>query len=168
MLNDSYVEQAFKAKPGNDFYIKIILALWVIFLGIPVLLFVGGIGIILSIIGIWLFSYFLGERNKEMEYTFTNGNIEIAVIYNASKRKELMHFEMEQVAMVVPEGSERISHETFARQHDFTSGNKDRKGIALVVEINGHKELVLLEPDERSLEHIKAFAKNKCYDIRVE
>jgi len=165
MLNDSYVEQALKAKPGNDFYVKLAISIWVIFMGIPVLFFVGGVGIILSIIGICLFVYFLGYRNMEYEYIFTNGNIEIAAIYNASKRKELMHFEMEQVAMVVPEKSERISHESFVKIRDFTSRNKDRHGIAFVVEINGNKELVIIEPNEKSLEHIKGFAKNKIYDI---
>lgn len=165
MLNDSYVEQALKARPGNDFYVKLAISIWVIFMGIPVLFFVGGVGIILSIIGICLFVYFLGYRNMEYEYTFTNGNIEVAVIYNASRRKELMHFEMDQVTMVVPEKSERISHENFVKTHNFTSGNKNRAGIAFVVEINGNKELVLIEPNEKSLEHIKGFAKNKMYDI---
>lgn len=165
MLNDSYVEQAIKAKPGNDFYLKLALAIWIIFMGIPVLCFVGGIGLILSIIGICLFCYFLGFRNLEYEYTLTNGSIEIAAIYNASKRKELMHFEMEQVKMVVPEGSERISNEVFVKTRNYTSKKKDRQAVALVVEINGKNELVLLEPNEKSMEHIKAYAKNKIYDI---
>lgn len=165
MLNDSYVEQALKAKPGNDFYVKLAISIWVIFMGIPVLFFIGGIGIILSIIGICLFVHFLGYRNMEYEYTLTNGSIEIAAIYNASKRKELMHFEMEQVTMVTPEDSDRISHELVVKRHNFTSGNKDRRGIALIVEINGKKELVLMEPSAKSLEHIKGFAKNKIYDI---
>ena len=58
--NDNYVEYAIKARPTASFYVKLVIAIWVFFLGIPLLLFVGGIGMIVSIIGICLFCYFLG------------------------------------------------------------------------------------------------------------
>lgn len=165
MINDSYVEQAVKGKTENSFYLRLALSIWITFMGIPVLFFKGGVGLILSIIGICLFCHFFGYRNLEYEYTLTNGSIEIAVIYNASKRKELMHFEMDQVAMVVPKDSQRIEHESFAKTHDFTSKNPEYACISMVVEINGKKELVTIEPNEKSLAHIKNFAKLKLYDI---
>ena len=66
--NDNYVEYAIKAKPTTSFYVQIVLAIWVIFLGVPVFLFVGGIGFIISFIGIFLVYYFWGYGKVEYEY----------------------------------------------------------------------------------------------------
>lgn len=165
LSSDNYVEYAVKAKPTASYYAKLIVAIWIIFLGIPLLLFVGGIGIILSIIGICIFCYFLGLGKLEYEYTLTNGSVEIAAIYNASKRKELYHFEMEQVAMIVPENSNRIEHEHFTKKRNYTSGSKNREAITMVVDINGAKEAVSLELNDKCMEHIRLYGKNKIYDL---
>lgn len=165
MLNDSYIEQSFRAKPGTSFFVRLAIAIWVTCMGIPLLMFVGGIGLIVAIIGICLFAYFLSYRNVEYEYTFTNSSVEIAIIYNASKRKELMHFDMEQVSMIVPKDSERIAHEVFNKKHDYTSRTHKELELALIVDVNGNKELVLMEVNEKSLAHIKSYSRNKYYDI---
>ena len=166
MLSDSYVEMAVKAKPGKDYYLKLTMSILLIAIGIFAFLFIlGGIGLVISIIGICLFCYFMGEKNLEYDYTLTNGSIEVAAIYNGSKRKELMHFELDQVTMVVPKGSNRISHENFVKLYDFTSKTGEGTAIALVLERDSRKELVLLEPNDKALEHIKTFARHKVYDI---
>lgn len=165
MLKDSYIEQSLRTKPEKVYYVKLILAIWVICIGIFMVLLGLGLGLIITVIGVALFIYALGEGRMEYEYILTNDNVDIAAIYNASRRKEKMHFELEQVTMIVPNGSNRISHETFKKTRNFTSRLGRGQEIALVVEINGHKELVLMEPDEKTLEHIKNYTKNKCYDI---
>ena len=165
LSSDNYVEYAIKARPGTSFYVKLVLAMWIILLGIPMLLFVGGIGLIVSIIGICLFVSLWGFGKVEYEYTLTNGSVEIAAIYNASKRKELFHFEMEQVAMIVPENSNRIEHENFAKKRNYTSGNKERNAVTMVVEINGAKQAVSMELNEKCMDHIRLYAKNKIYDL---
>lgn len=165
LSSDNYVEYAIKARPGTGFYVKLVVAIWVILLGIPMLLFVGGVGVIISIIGICLLVYFWGFSKVEYEYTLTNGSIEIAAIYNASKRKELFHFEMEQVTMIVPENSNRIEHESFAKKRNYTSGNKDRNAVTMVVEVNGAKQAVSMELNEKCMDHIRLYGKNKIYDL---
>lgn len=165
MLSDSYYEQAIKAKPGSDFYLKLLLSVLLAVAGCVLVLFVGMIGLVLFLAGIFMFYSFIGNRNLEYEYTLTNGSVEIAAIFNASKRKELMSFELDQVKMIVPVDSNRITAESFAKKRDYSSRTGEGKVISLVVEKNGIKELVSLEPDEKTLEHIKAYAKNKMYDI---
>lgn len=165
LSSDNYVEYAIKARPDTGFYVKLVVAIWVILLGIPMLLFVGGVGVIISIIGICLLVYLWGFGKVEYEYTLTNGSIEIAAIYNASKRKELFHFEMEQVTMIVPENSNRIEHENFAKKRNYTSGNKDRNAVTMVVEVNGAKQAVSMELNEKCMDHIRLYGKNKIYDL---
>lgn len=165
MLNDTYVEQTLNAKPGKDYFLKIFAAVLLIIIGIPLLL-VGGLGLLIIAAGIALFVYFAGDSKMEYEYTLTNGSVEIAAIYNASRRKEQLQFELENVTMVVPKGSNRINpQEKFYKTCSFVSKSGEGQQISLVIEENGRKMLVTMEPDERSLEHIKMFARNKCYDI---
>lgn len=166
MLNDSYIEQSFRAKPEKLFYVKMALSVWVTCIGVLMFLFITPqLGMIIVVVGISLMVYAAGEGRMEYEYTITNGNVDIAAIYNASRRRERMRFELEQVTMVVPKDSNRISHETFKKTRNYTSGYGREQEIALVVEMDGNKELILMEPDEKSLEHIKNYTKNKYYDI---
>lgn len=162
-MMDGFAEYAVKAKTEKSFYVKMVLAIWVTFLGIPLLFFVGGIGLIVSVVGICLIVYFWGLRNVEYEYTFTNGSVEIAAIYGSSKRKERMKFELEQVKQIVPSDSLRLGQNNYSKRHDFTSGKQ--KGVTFVVEINGQQELVTLELNERCMKHLKQFAKDKMYDL---
>lgn len=165
MLSDSYVEQSIKAKPGNDFYLKLILSVLLAAIGCVLFLFIGLIGFVLFLAGICMFFYFMGNRNMEYEYILTNGSVEIAAIYNASKRKELMSFELEQVTMIVPKDSNRIATERFSKKRDYSSRMREGKVISLVIEYNGRKELVSMEPNEKTLAHIKTYARNKMYDL---
>jgi len=165
MLNDAYVEQSVKAKPGIGYFFKIFISFALILMGIPFIL-VGGLGIIPVAIGIGLFMHFSGDSKMEYEYTLTNGSVEIAAIYNASRRKEIMQFDLENVTMVVPKDSNRINpQEKFSKTCSFVSKTGEGQQISLVLEENGRKKLVTIEPNEKSMEHIKMFAKNKCYDI---
>lgn len=165
MLSDSYMEQAVSAKPGKNYYIQLFLCVLLAVAGIVLFLFTGALGLLVFIVGICLFFYCLGNHNLEYEYTLTNGSVEIAAIYNANRRKELMSFELEQVTMIVPKDSPRISTENFAKKRDYSSRTGKGQVISLVIESDGRKELVSMEPDERLLAHIKTFARNKMYDL---
>lgn len=165
MLSDSYIEQAISAKPGKDYYIQLFLCVLLAAAGFVLFLFIGALGLLVFILGICLFFYFLGNHKLEYEYILTNGSVEIAAIYNASKRKELMSFEMDQVTMIVPKDSNRISNENFAKKRDYSSRTGNGQVISFVLDLSGRKELVSIEPDEKILSHIKSFARNKIYDI---
>ena len=165
MLSDSYIEQAIKARPGKDYYSRMSAPLIVAIIGAISVLFIGILGVFIFAIGIYLFMSNAGKGQMEYEYILTNGSVEIAAIYNASKRKELMNFEMEQVTMIVPKDSERIATENFAKKRDYSSRTDKGQVISLVVEVNGSRELVSIEPDERTMAHIKSYARNKMYDL---
>lgn len=165
MLNDCFAEQAVKAKADREFYLRMWINVLVFLMGAFIFLTLNPlIGILLFIIDIWLFCIFIGYRKKEYDYTFTNGGIEIAAIYNQTKRRELMHFDMDQVLMIVPENSPRIANEKVQRKRDYTSKKRGAVKVAFLIEILKHKEIVLLEPNERSLNHIKNFSKHKYYE----
>ncbi|MDO5156736.1 MAG: DUF6106 family protein [Eubacteriales bacterium] len=165
MLTDAFVEQSVKTKPGKRYILRLVACVLLALSGIPLMLVVGGLGILVIAFGIYLFTYYYGDKNAEYEYSLTNGSVEIAVIYNLSRRKDLMQFDMSNVSMVVPAGSNRISNKKFTKVYDFSSRMPDSHAISLVVEEDDKKKLVILEPNEKAMEHIKQHAKHKCYDL---
>lgn len=165
MLSDSYIEQVIKARPGKDYYSRMSAPLIVAVIGAISVLFIGILGVFIFAIGIYLFMSNAGKGQMEYEYILTNGSVEIAAIYNANKRKEMTSFELEQVTMIVPQGSERIATEKFAKKRDYSSRTGKGQVISLVVEANGRREMVSIEPDERTMAHIKSYARNKMYDL---
>jgi hypothetical protein len=165
MISDSYVEQALKAKPTGSYYGKMLLGVFLILLGAVLVLFTGAIGLLVFIVGIVLCVYFREERNLEYEYILTNGSVQIAAIYNANRRKELLDFELDQVTMIVPKGSKRLETQHFAKKRDFSSRRGQGQVISMVVERNNRQELISMEPNEKTMAHIKTYARNKIYDL---
>ncbi len=169
--SDSFLEQVVKnGKPNKYYYLKIVLSILVILTGWVIILFMGAgimsimVAPVIIIGGIFLFFYVLGFRRMEYEYTFTNGSIEIAGVYKASRR-EFFHFDFDQVLMITPANSKRLEHENIDRKSYFGSVKGNDHQIAMLVEINKKKELIIMEPNEKTMKHILLFAKNKCYDL---
>jgi len=166
MLSDSYIEQTVETKAGSKYYMCLIASGLLIIVGLLFFLLMPPIAALVIFAGGYLISYFIGDKNMEYEYTMTNGSVDIAVIYNASRRKELYQFDMSNAAMVVPYGSNRISNENFVKVRDYTSKSEDDSNkVSIVLEEDGKKSCVNLELNEKSLEHIKQFARHKCYDL---
>lgn len=163
MLNDTYVEQSVKAKPGAGYYLKMFFAVALIMVGIPLSLIF--IGLLLIGFGVIILIYYAGDAKLEYEYTLTNGEVDIAAIYNGRRRKEKLQFDLENVTMIVPKDSNRINPQEKYKTYSFLSKAGEGQQIALIMDLNGDKTMVLMEPNERSMEHIKTFAKNKCYDV---
>lgn len=164
MLGNSFYEMAVKSKASGDYYGKVALGILITLVGVLAFPLIGAISLVIVTIGVCILITFGSDKNIEYEYTFTDGSVEIAAVYNASKRKELYSFEMDTVGMVVPKGSPRIENEKFSKKRDYSSKKKDAKVLCFVVENESAKELVMLEPNEKALAHIKMYARNKMYD----
>lgn len=164
MIGNSFYEMAVKSKAGVDYYFKMLLGIIITVLGCLAFPLIGGISLVFVVIGICIIGYIAQDKNVEYEYTFTDGSVEIAAVYNGSKRKELFSFEMDNVCMIVPKDSLRLDNEKFAKKRDYSSKKKDAQVICMVLERDKEKQLIVLEPNEKALAHIKQYARNKMYD----
>ena len=164
MLSNSFYEMAVKSKAGADYYGKMALGIMITILGVLAFPLIGGISFVISVIGIIVIFTFAQDRNLEYEYTFTEDSVEIAAVYNASKRKELFSFELNNVTMIVPGNSLRLEHVTFAKKRDYSSKRKDADKLLMVLELDDKKQLIVLEPNEKATEYIKNRAKHKMYN----
>ena len=164
MLNDSYVEYAVKTKPEKNFYLGVMGGILCILLGIFLLLF-DLIGIAIVLIGICLIVFFGKTKNVEYEYIITNGNVEISAIYGASRRAVKKQFDATLIKMVCPGDSDRIAGQQFEKRYDYTSKDKEARSVAVVIERDDKKELVLMELNDKCIEHMKTYLRHKVYDL---
>ncbi len=164
MFDSSFYEMAVKSKATGDYYLKMLLGIVITAIGVLAFPLIGAVALVIAVIGICIIVSFAQDKNVEYEYTFTDGSVEIAAVYNASKRKEIFSFEMNNVAMIVPFGSKRIENERFSKKRDYSSKKRNDKIYCFVIESDKEKQLVLLEPDEKAMTHIKTYGRNKMYN----
>lgn len=164
MFDNSFYEMAIKTKATGDYYWKMLLGIVVTLLGVLTFPLIGAGALVIIVIGVCILGFYGQDKNVEYEYTFTDGSIEIAAVYNASRRKEVFSFDMDNVSMIVPIGSKRIEHEKFSKKRDYSSKKRNDKIYCFVIEVDKEKQLVLLEPNEKALAHIKLYGRNKMYN----
>lgn len=104
--------------------------------------------------------YFVFQRtNLEYEYLFVNGELDIDVIMNRSRRKRVASYQMKDMELMAPLGSERTAHyekNTGMRVRDFSSGNGEARRYLMVArEGEQGASKVILEPGEELAEYMK-------------
>ncbi|MFV0504061.1 MAG: DUF6106 family protein [Lachnospirales bacterium] len=100
-------------------------------------------------------AYYLNTFLKiEYEYIFTNGEIDIDVIYNRIRRKKKVNFDVKNIELMTYIGNEKAAH-TLSNTEvtmDCSSGVNTDKTYAIVIPIKGKKTKLLVEPNEKLLE----------------
>ncbi len=108
------------------------------------------------LIGVIIADYFLFPRfNVEYEYTYVNGEIDVAAIYSKQSRKNLAQIDLENVECVAPLGSHQLDSygETF-KVVDYSSGYEDQK-VYVIVKGGAESRKILLNLDETMLEDLR-------------
>jgi len=103
-------------------------------------------------------AYFLiSRRNVEYEYVFTNGDLDIDVIYNKSKRKRLFSSSVRDFEIIAHVQDTAHTHELSgaAETKDYSSGIVGPNTYAFVMSYKGKRTKFIIEPNEMM---IKAFS----------
>ena len=167
IIKDFYEEKGVKAKPN----VKGTVTMWVM-----------GFLAIASLVGTYWFTpclmVFLGtgtifvmmfrERNIEYDYCFANDEIEIAKIINRKRRRTAIQFDMNNIRLIAPEDSIRLSNEKEKnpqiRFTDYTSEEPTNKVYGFVLDLRGISTLILMEPTDAMMEHLRQLIPNKIYE----
>ena len=120
-------------------------------------LFVSPIFLVPAIIAIWLWVWRF-RRNIEFEYTYYDGDLNMARIINKAKRKHIASVNMEDVLLIAPRGDRSIykyENDSSFKYKDLTSGAPAGKVYAVV--FKGEKGMCRyeFEPDEAMLDAIR-------------
>ena len=67
--------------------------------------------------------------------------------------------------MVCPGESNRIAGEKIEKRYDFTSKKNGEAKVAAIIEKNDKKELVLMELNDKCVNHVKTYLRHKVYDL---
>lgn len=137
-----------------------------------------GCGVALALIGIFsvyplifaiitgFIAYFVGLRSSiEYEYTLTDKEIDIDVIYSKQSRKNITSIDLTQLEIMAPIDSSKLDSYKGrnSANEDYSSHNRDNNKNIYVMYCEGSRRIVI-EPDDRLYKAIYNVAPHKVYN----
>ena len=164
---DIFKEQLVKRKPtAKDRLIKV-----AVIFGIIVVLFVSmslvpAFGMVITVaVGFGAY-IFLGRLKREYEYSFTNGELDIDVIYNRSSRKRIFTGNVRNFELMahVDDPSHQNSFASATEVKDYSTGTTSDRSYAFLANYNGKRQKIIIEPNNELLEAMaKSLTRSKFY-----
>ncbi|MBQ8391225.1 MAG: hypothetical protein IJX50_01605 [Clostridia bacterium] len=126
----------------------------------------GGIESLLAV-GAFYLAYILASRlKKEFEYIIVEDSVDIDVIFNASKRKNLISFSVKQIEVMAAMNDTKYNSrlkEQFDKVIDASTWKKGAVVYFTILEHKGQKTIVKFEPSASCLEYMKKYAPDKIH-----
>ncbi|MDE7368007.1 MAG: hypothetical protein K2N24_11690 [Lachnospiraceae bacterium] len=115
-----------------------------------------------------LFILMFRERYIEYDYCFSTEEIEVAKIINRKRRRSAIVFDMNNIRFIAPADSERLLNEQelnpLMRSTDHTAVEPSDKVYGFFLDLRGLNTIILLEPTETMMEHLRQVIPNKIYE----
>jgi len=156
---------AVKPKIVNNI-LKIVL--WVV----AILSFLASLSGILGLISLLIAiiaavaGYFIGLKcDLEYEYTLTDKEIDIDVIYSKQRRKGVTNIDLTKLEIMAPVNSYRLDgyKNRTVKTEDYSSGDEANVKNMYAMYYDGSRKLII-EPDERLFKAIYNVAPHKVYN----
>ena len=118
----------------------------------------------LVFLGIAIAIYFLWPRFKvEYEYSYVNGEIDIAKIFSKQSRKDLARISLEDVECVAPLGSGELdSYGATFKTVDYSAGDPEYKPY-VIVKGGENSQKILVQLDEAMVEDLRRRLPRKVF-----
>jgi hypothetical protein len=156
-MGDVFKEQIVKRKSTIKhtlIRVALILAVFVVFVAASYIL--QGIGIYVAFAAGYGAYVLMSRLNVEYEYSFTNGELDIDIIYSKTRRKRLFSSHVNEFELMAH--TEDKTHmgdfPQTAELKDFSSGDPAVGKYAFLLNLNGKATKVLWEPNEMMLKAI--------------
>ena len=157
-MNDIYIEWLVERKPNpmagviriTAYIFTGVFAVAGLLMALPLLVLAVVMGILDYI--------FLPRLNVEYEYLYMQRSLTIDSIFSKEKRKNAAEYDLDKMEIFAVEGADRLSEykNRNLRTRDFSSGYPDRKRYVMIINSGKEMEKVILEPDERIVDAVKA------------
>lgn len=156
-MNDTFHEQLVSKKShANPLAVRIIVIAIVVLLLLIGPLYLGFLSVIAAVVlGVFGYFYIFPHLCVEYEYSLLNHDMEIDVIYNKAKRKQLQSFDIKKAEMIAPKGSDKLAYFNPQKVFDYTSGKPGKTVYAIILPVDQTLCSILIEPDDKLLAHIK-------------
>ena len=116
-----------------------------------------------------LLHYVLSPRlDVEFEYSYVNGELDVAKIFSKQSRKQMASYNMKEMEIFAPLSSAHLDGfrgNPAVRKVDYSSGNPSHKEqvYAFVITADNQKEMILFEPGEKIIQDLRARMPQKVY-----
>lgn len=159
MGNDVFNEQLVKKEKTVADLMQFSL-IWAVtaVLSIVVNLFIPYVGMMIAVLIIWAGLHFSGKVNKEFEYIFTNGDLDIDIIYNKAKRKRAITLDTTKILEMKKVADKERSKEGFDKILDYSSGKPSDNLYALIYHVDYKKARIFIEPNDAIRKAIYQYA----------
>lgn len=102
--------------------------------------------------------------SREYEYIFTDGSLDIDVIYNRSSRVHLVTFDCSLCRLIAPATDERYQDQIYEKKYDKTiyagKGEITDETYVIIGNIGNKQYRVFFDPNEKVLDAIYTFSPN--------
>ena len=160
MINDKFSERLVKGKAGGAEFGLLAGAIVLILFSIAISLFgILILGIPMFIGGIFALIAAIKNLNVEYEFTFTDGEIDIAKINSKSRRRELYNIPSDKIIKVAPASNPQVKNDIDIQKHkvySFVGPAVEGEVYAIYTENDNSKSIALLDLNEDCIEHLKA------------
>lgn len=167
---DRYNERLVYGKTEGKTYLKLFLVSLLMLASFFLMLTVSSFFLFMVVLSIFLLFNTMDWTRLEYEYTLTNGDIQIAKIAAAKKRKEVMTINLSDMKSLESLKSDKVKNDISRAVDydifDFTEQVKGEEYYALYAKTTKKDRIVILDLDENCLEHLKLFMKSK-FNVKI-
>ena len=152
-MEEIFVERRVKRKVDIKGMLLRVLAVVLTVLSLCTILFLGMLGVTLTILFAYLTYLVWAYTSVEYEYSFLNTELTIEKIMGQRKRKHVADYEMKEAEVVAPLTSDQVVRaSTGAIVKDYSSGFKSDRLYAMIVNNADGKVKVVFEPSEKVID----------------
>lgn len=164
-MNDALYELIVARRPKPyDLPVRILVIVVIVAIAVLGMPFLGLLSFVVAVLAAILAYYFIFPRlNVEYEYMLLNHDLQVDVIYNREKRKQLKSFDIQTAEIIAPKGSPRLNSFKPDKVYDYSSGNPSAKVYAIMISLDQNNACVYIEPDDKMLDHMKHWMGTKLY-----
>ncbi|MCD7778880.1 MAG: DUF6106 family protein [Clostridiales bacterium] len=160
-MENVIIEQLVKYSPTKEdrkrrYIYLIITAIFVfIWLNLPNVIAVIFMEVLTVVCAALLMNFFL---NKEYEYTFVDGEIDIDVIYNRSRRRRVFTGSVQEFE-IIAHFTDRANLDFYKnyKLKDFSGGTVSDNTYVFVASYKGKKSRIVIEPNDKLLEAMRQY-----------
>jgi hypothetical protein len=166
-MDDTFIEKIVRQRKNTQDYLKVAgLAVAAVVLILAIFYFSNYLGIFMPVLivgvgyGLW---YLLQNFNREFEYSVTNGDLDIDVIFSRRKRKRFFSGSARQFEIMGPISGDEYREALKGKYKllDCSAFPDAKDNWFILTEFGGERVMVLFAPDERMLKQLKRYNPSK-------
>jgi hypothetical protein len=132
---------------------------------LSLLIFGAGGGMLMIFVILIIIFVLINRMNIEYEYIFTNGSLDIDCIYNKSSRKRVFSADLSEFEIMAHISDKaHLSEYDSLKTKDYSSGQILGNTYAFVINAQGRRVKIIIEPNEEILNSMYVYlTPKKCF-----